>query len=573
MSSQQLLGLKHLANSSLLCAISCALLCGFWLGGIARAESQTSTNDEQILKHAGIAADDASLLGFFRQRNANEGEIKGLIKKLGDDDFQTREKATQDLKNLGSIAEPYLREALQSGDAEVLRRAEECLKNIGTGPSQGLIAAAARTLARRKPAGAAEVLLAFLPKMEGESSEEEVRAALAALALRNSQPEPVLVAALGEKSGSKRAAAAVALARAGIKELLPAVRKLLQDPEPKVRFEVGLALANLKEKEAVPVLIDLLPALSRGQVGLVEDLLFRLAEDTAPPSIPGTDEESRRKYRDAWAKWWRDQGDKIDLKRLDLAAQFQGYTTIVLLDAGRIADYDKDNKLRWQIEGLNFPLDAQYLPGDRILVAEYQGNQVTERNRKGEILWKKELGDWKRDLDGPLMAQRLPNGNTLIATRFQLLEVDRNGKQVFTLMAPQDKTFMKAQKQPNGDIGLILQTSTTPLKTLFARLDSNGKELSSFPVEVKTSGGRIDLLPNGRVLVPLKDDNKVVEYDSQGKIVWQITFPDPVAAVRLANGHTLITAFKSQRAVEVDATGKEVWEFKADVRLTRAFRR
>jgi outer membrane protein assembly factor BamB len=105
------------------------------------------------------------------------------------------------------------------------------------------------------------------------------------------------------------------------------------------------------------------------------------------------------------------------------------------------------------------------------------------------------------------------------------------------------------------------------------RLDASGKEVQSFPVYVHTSGGRIDVLPNGHVLIPELRNNRVMEYDTDGKVVWQVPFDQPIAAVRLANGDTLVTSYNQQRAVELDRTGKEVWEYKTDTRVTRAFRR
>jgi hypothetical protein len=528
--------------------------------GARPADGDAAPAEERVLKQAGLGTDDAALLDFFRKRTPKEAEVRDLVKKLGDDDFQVREKASRGLVALGPVAEPYLREALSSCDPEVARRAEECLKNIRAGPSAAVVTAAARLLARRKPAGAAEVLLAYAPRAEGESTAEAVEAALAALAVRDGKPDPVLVKVLDDKDPARRAAAAVALARGGARDQLAAVRQRLRDPEAAVRLKVGLALASLREKDAVPVLIDLLAVLDHGALGPVEDLLYRLAEDKAPDAVPGNDAESRRKYRDAWARWWKDEGGALDMARLDAAGRFLGYTMIVLLDAGRILEVDAANKPRWQIDGLGFPLDTQYLPGERVLVAEYKAGRVTERNRKGDVLWEKRVDD-------PLAAQRLANGHTFIATPFQLLEVDGSGKQVFSYVRPQGDRIMKAQKQRNGDIGLVTDAG------LFVRLDSSGRELNRFPVNLRTSGGRIDLLPDGRVLVPLKDENQVVEYDARGKRVWSVPFADPVNAVRLPNGHTLITSYQSQRAVEVDRDGKAVWEYKADARLTRAWRR
>jgi len=542
-----------------LCVAAVALAAGT----LRAADEDTRADDERVLKQAGVASDDAGLLGFFHTSGPSEDDIRSLIKRLGDDSFEAREKASAALVALGPAAEPYLREALKSGDAEIVRRAEECLKRVGTGPSAAVVSAAARLLARRKPAGAAEVLLAYAPKAAGEASEEDVRAALAAVAVRDGKAAPALMKALEDRSPARRAAAAVALARGGARDQLPAVRKLLQDAEPSVRLQTAFALAALKEKEAVPVLIDLLGTLPRARHAPIEELLYRLAEDKAPDGLAGDDEAARKKYRDAWADWWKAHGDKADLAKLAEAGRFLGYTMLVLLDAGRILEVDVDGKTRWQIDGLEFPLDAQRLPGDRVLVAEYNGGRVTERDRKGNILWEKRVQE-------PLAAQRLANGNTFIATRSEILEVDRNGKQVFAHQRTAD-LIMKAQKSDKGDIALIV-TAGGPGAD-FVRLDAAGNQVAAFPVDVKTSGGRIEVLANGHVLAPLKDQNKVVEYDAAGKKVWEAEFQQPVAAVRMANGHTLVTSYQDKRAVELDGTGKQVWEFKADGRVTRAWRR
>ena len=71
-----------------------------------------------------------------------------------------------------------------------------------------------------------------------------------------------------------------------------------------------------------------------------------------------------------------------------------------------------------------------------------------------------------------------------------------------------------------------------------------------------TNGGRIDVLPNGHVLVPQMSQNKVIEYNAEGKPVWEATVEQPIAAVRLPNGHTLVTSLNQHRAVELDRGGR-----------------
>ncbi len=106
------------------------------------------------------------------------------------------------------------------------------------------------------------------------------------------------------------------------------------------------------------------------------------------------------------------------------------------------------------------------------------------------------------------------------------------------------------------------------------RLDAAGKEVTRFTVgPVYAMGTNIDVLPAGRILVPLYRQNKVVEYDRDGKVVWEANFQLPTSAVRLANGHTLVASYFQQRAVELNREGREVWEFSTDGRPWRARRR
>jgi hypothetical protein len=533
------------------------------------AETSQSLRDEQTLRDARMAADGPALVEFFRKRTIKDvdpTQLKLLVRQLGDDSFEVREKASAQLVQLGATAVPYLKEALKDPDVEIVRRAEDCLKRVGEGSTGALVDAAARLLAARKPEGAAEALLGYLPFAEDDVAADEVRSALAALALRDGKLEPILVQALADKVAARRAAAAVALLRTGLAAAPPLVEKLLQDTDAQVRLQVGLALATARDKKAIPVLIDLLADAPPAQLGPVQDLLHRLAAEQAPTAAPGSDAAGRRKYRDAWADWWTKHGGAIDLAKLEQPVKPLGYTMLVLLDEGKILELNEKKEKRWEIGGLQFPLDAQYLPGDRILIAEQAGNRVTERNTKGEILWQKQVSD-------PLVAQRLPTGNTFIANRTQILEVDRDGKEVFTWAPRNGELVMRAQRLPSGEVATILSAPDRNTSR-FVRLDPTGAaELQSYPVEVHTFGGRFDVLPNRRVLIPQMRNSRVVEHDARGKIVWEMPAEQPIVAVRLADGHTLVTSMTQQRAVEMDAKGKEVWDFKGTTRVTRAWRR
>jgi hypothetical protein len=536
-----------------------------WSGwGNGAAEPSSLKGDEQKLQDAGLATDGASLLEFFRGQTLTSNtreKIATLVEEIGDKAFKVRDKASSGLRRLGMIAVPFLRQAAMSTDLEVACRADACLRHIEAKDLRvGVPAAAARLLAVRKTEGATDVLLAFIPSIENDTVAEEVRTALVAVAVHDGKPEKALLEALHDPVSARRGAAVEILSQAGLAKQQPQVRKLLHDADQLVRQRAALALALAQEKEAIPVLIDLLAQLPPVRGRQAEALLLRLAGDKAPAVALGFDDASRSKCRDAWASWWHEENGKVDLAQLDGIKPPHGYTLLVLLDAGRVVEVDTDNKPRLQIDGLEFPLDAQILPGDRVLVAEHNGNRVTERNRNGEIVWEKRV-------PLPLVAQRLPNGNTFIATQTQFVEVDPGGKVVMTRALTTGDFIMKAQMLTNGEIACVTSSSR------YLRLDAAGKEIQNMPVNVQTSGGRIDVLPDRHVLVPELRNNRVVEYDGDGKVVWQVPFNQPIAAVRLANGNTLVTSFNQPRAAELDRTGKEVWEYKTDTRVTRAFRR
>ena len=534
------------------------------------AADTTAEADESALKAAGIPTDGPGLSAYFKKRTtslSNVGHIKELVRRLGDDEFKTREDASRQLMMLGPRARPFLQAALKDHDPEIVRRAQDCLERITKETSVTALAAAVRVLARLRTPDAAAVLLDYLPSAEDERVGETIRQVLPSLAENEGKAESAFIEALTDRSTLKRAAAAAALAEAHPADAMSKVRKLLDDSDPLVRQRVGLALAARGEKDAIPALIRSIEDVPLEQNGLVLDLLDRLA-DGSPPGMPVVDQKARRKYRQVWESWWMKHKDEIQPGRLEKVSRSLGFTLIVLLDLNTVEYLDRAKQVRWHFNSTSKPLDVQLLPGEeRVLIAEYMVNRVSERTLKGAIVWQKPVV-------GPLVAQRLLNGNTFIATTNQLIEVDKDGKEVFTYSRPDGGEFMRATKLRDGGIACVVRFGVGLAR--YVRLTPSGKdfkEAKSWVVHVRTSGGRLDVQPNGHVLIPEMDNNRVVEYDADGQSVWEVTIDQPIAAVRLPNGNTLITLMRENRAVEVDREGKEVWQFKADTKVTRAYRR
>ena len=490
--------------------------------------------------------DGPALLALLKKRTLDAKEVekvKDAIRRLGDKSFANREKAVIELVARGRPVLPYLKEALKNTELEIVRRAQRCIQRIEEEPGQRLPATAFRLLALRKPAGALETLLAYLPFAEDETF-MEMHSAMAALAVRDGKPDPALVVALGHSQPLVRATAAEALARANDVKSRPAVRKLLADADINVRLRVALALAR-HDVQAVPVLIALLADVPGDQAWQVHDVLSQLAGDKAPPG-PEDNAEARKKASAAWAQWWKENSAKVDLSRIaDPERNFLGYSLICESNTGQVVELDRDRKPRWSFGGLQFPVDAWVLPNNRVIIAELTGNKITERDMKGKIIWQQPT------TGQPYNVQRLPNGNTFVATNSQISEYDRSGKQV--LMVNGLGNLTAGYKARNGHIFCVANGQCV-------RLDATGKKIHTF-----NSGGSpswvagIDLLANGRILITLP--NKVVEFEPDGKQTLDVNIVNVTTATGLPNGNILAGCHNTRRVVEVDRKGRVVWEY------------
>jgi outer membrane protein assembly factor BamB/HEAT repeat protein len=538
----------------------------------AAQADEASAADEQLLRSLNLPLDGAGLVDFFTKRTLRDGDrprIQAMIKRLGDDDFDVREKAMADLVALGALAKPMLRDALKEKDVEVLRRVETCLALADKTSTSEALAAAVRQLGRKPVGGATEALLDFLPFAEDEFVVDEFGPALARVGVKDGKPETALTAALGDRNATRRAVAAEAVGRAAgtNEELRRQARALLKDADVQVRRRAAFGLLAAKDREAIPALIDLLADLPTKQTWRIEEVLFDVAGDTAPSFSGQHNDDNRKRYRDTWAAWWKDHGAKIDIARIGAQKPYLGYTLISHADltkgarVGKVYELDAAGKERWVLENINFPMDAQVLPNGNVLITEQSGQLITERTLKDQIVWQRRV---------PTIAvcvRRLPSGNTFIASRSQITEIDRDEKEVWTINRP-NSDIVSAARVPSG--GAVILTNNGNVVTL----DATGKELRSVSIGAIYYGTQIDVLPGGRVLVPIYSQNKVVEFDAEGRQVWSANATRPTSAQRLPNGHTLISSRINPTVTEVNRAGEVVWTHQVqNARQVKASRR
>jgi hypothetical protein len=534
---------------SMLVVISAALV-GTSLAG-------DTSSDEDLLRKARIGTDGPELMAYFQQRTVGDAEhqrIIQLIRELGHETYAVRERAGERLVEIGLPAVGLLRQAANDPDIEIARRSERCLQRIERDvPSPALSSAVARMLAIRRPPGVAGVLLAYFPFADDAGVAAELRETLAAVALPNGRPDPVLLAALADPLPIRRGVAVEALIRSKNPAAINASRVALEDKDPDVRLRAALAMViHARDRQSVPKLIDLLAEIPQSDGWRIEETLIRLAGNNAPRVSLGRDDVARKKCRDAWMAWWDKDGPGVNLAKLDEAPPVLGYTLLVLRDpgsaTGAVMEINSAKEVVWKIEGLSIPMDAVVVGKDRVLIAEQINSQVSERDFRGKIIWTKQV-------PLPIGLQRLPNGNTLVVCRNQIMEWDSDRNTVWTYSRT-GADIVAATRARNGDT--IFLTN----RGVCTRLDKDRKEIKTFQKNTSPNAfGGIDALPGDRLI--LTQVNAVIECDRDGTQSWSAPVSRPSDVQRLANGNTLVTLSGSMQVTELDRSGTSVWDYKS----------
>ena len=558
---------------------------------IGRGQTPTTTADPAkvdaaALKSAGLRADDpAGLIEYLRQRTLSDADlakIRTVIRRMGDENFEERVRAGEEVEKFGAAAVAPLRTAAQSDpDPEVAFRAEETLRRMEKVSHADVALAVVRALAASKPPAAPPALLAYLPLADTHAVEDEIRTALVGMAARDGAPDPALVAALDDPSPVRRGAAAVALIEggpAGNPVHLPgayarvkAVLKTEVDPETRFRI-LNAMLTTARDGDAVAGLIDLIPVVNRGRVWQIEDYLIQLAGKAPPKVRLGTGKEALEKGRDGWRAWWEGAKASTHLTAFEYRPKTTGRLLLVSMDArgwgnAKIAELGPDLKERWKIRKLNAPVDCRVLANGRVMVMEQNNLRLTE--------WDPNLPDplVSRNLQAPPVGfQALPNGHTLVVFRHMIAEYDKEWKQPVNSFTRGQSDILAAHKLPNGQVLVLCQNPGSIL-----RLDDKWKELPN-PVRIGQPfwQPRLEVLSEDRVLVT--EQSRVVEYDLKAldkREVWKVQANAPSSVQRLSNGNTLIVESTTNQVKEVGPEGEVVWTYTpADgMRVMRAERR
>lgn len=533
----------------------------------ANAEKEKPQDDAKSLADAKLSADDpAGLIGYFKGRtlsNEDLSKIQAVIARLGDENFEVRLQASEEALTFGPAAIGPLRTAATSAaDPEIRWRALEALRGIEKVSHAAVASAAARALAASKHPDAATALLGFLPMADNAAVDEDIRLALKALALRDGELEPALVRGVADANSVRRAAAAVALIEATLKDrvvpgnVLSVVDPILRDERnADTRFRVGFVLASETSSEAaVKALIQALPDLPRGQLWQVEDLLLQLAGEKPPDIKLNENRASLESSRDQWLAWLAENRKPEDYSSFVYKPKTTGRLLMMWQDAnwgnGRVVELGADMAQRFRLLGIMAPADIRSLPNGNIEVLEHNYSRVSERTPRGNVVRQQQLPGGQ-----PVSIQKLPDDKILIAYRHQVVICNDKWKELHRWNRNQHDC-LAAASLGDGAIYAMVQNPGS-----LVRLDG---ELKEQPGTVKIGSpyyqAKLELLPNDRALVT--EQNRVAEYDlKEGKMVWKFDTANPSCVQRLSNGNTLVCDFQIRNVREVSPGGEVLWTF------------
>jgi HEAT repeat protein len=279
-----------------------------------------ANSDESVLATASLPATDKAIVNFFHKRSQappGRAAIEQLARALGSNNPAEADDAHAELLSIGPPVVTVLREVANRVDlVRASKRAKQILLMIEGPQADRLPIDAARLLASRKSLGAAETLLGYLPVADNDQVFEEIVSALGSLSFLDGKVDPGLLAALKSPKAFTRAAAARAVCKAGSVPSWRAVRPMLTDSDPSVRFQVAAALADSHDAEAIAVLIECLSDGSPALAAQAEEYLARLAGEWAVHAPRGSDIVSRELRRAVWAAWWAKAGGDLLLREL-----------------------------------------------------------------------------------------------------------------------------------------------------------------------------------------------------------------------------------------------------------------
>ena len=399
-----------------------------------------------------------------------------------------------------------------------------------------------------RPANAIEIILAYIPSCNDDNIQDLLGECLGLYLNDQNTIPPALIAASTSSIEEIRTFAGRVLAQSPNEIAQKTCTTLLSDSSIRVRFEVARESIKNQNKSAIPALIELMTKVPAEKVEAIDQTLRAIAKDKSPESKNDSKVDAV-----AWNTWWQKEGTQLVLTPgLKNQEALKNFLVVESFNqekkSGRVFLITPSGKTLWEIANLSNPTDALLLPNNKILITEQGANRITERDTKGNI-------SWEKSATNPFLSQRLSNGNIFIASRNKIVEVGRNGNEIFSFSYP-NETILAACKTRTNEYALLSYNG------VFLKLDSKGNEVSKsripFPTNFGINGGAIT--QNDRVLVSIPTLNKIMEFNFSGQATWESTITMPGIPTKLPNGNVVAPSLNGSKIVEIQMDGKIIYE-------------
>jgi len=166
-------------------------------------------------------------------------------------------------------------------------------------------------------------------------------------------------------------------------------------------------------------------------------------------------------------------------------------------------------------------------------------------------------------IDNPLDLQLLANGHLLLSSNKAIVELDKDWKEVWKIESTR-LAFFSCYQTAKGNI--VFGDAT---RARICEVNKKNEIQRSFDFPFVEEPGEYLyafrlIRPKGEdhLLVACHSKHKLVEFDWNGKIYWEMDLPDaPYMPLQLEDGNILVSLGPSGKIVEVNTKKKIVWEY------------
>ena len=491
----------------------------------------------QTLENYGVVGD---IFGADRFLNSliptaeTKAEIEVLIRGLSSPTYREREAAEKSLIARGPTALDQLRTAAEQGDTETRSRSLRCIKSIDLTHRQ-LVSAAIEILKldpSNQPTAQQRLATTFKLLRRLKRIRKELIDAPRKFVDESCREQ--LKDGVEDADSDVRIASVLALPECFSKSELEDFVDLMDDDDAKLATVAVETMGFLEPQKATRLLIKNLShrdqSVRRSSVSILRTISAEYFAFRADASV-----KSRRKAIQKWKSWMADNSPVSPMLFEKLSAGDSGPPIgfLVSVSNSQVYYFDINGKQVWNQRVALY--DAQHINDDEFIVAERNRDLVRVINRNGETQLRIE------NVDSPSDVEMLDNGNVLALSGAGRLYEFADGK-ILKTFTGMDSPF-DADRLPNGDT--IVADSGNNRIVIF---DPHGRvswQLGGLPFP-----NNVHRLPDGRILYTTYTTGSVVMLSSEGELLWRTNLP----------GSTLYSVYGTSNEIYVaDGGNSKIW--------------